>query len=79
MRNETAVAAPQGAAADPIFKTDEAARYLRVTPRYLEKLRTLGGGPVFLRLGAAAIRYRKSALDAWADGRARTSTSDEGV
>ncbi|MCX7356528.1 MAG: helix-turn-helix domain-containing protein [Alphaproteobacteria bacterium] len=79
MKSEPAIAVPDGIDADPILRTSEAASYLRVTPRYLEKLRTLGGGPVFLRLGAAAIRYRKSALDQWCEQRARVSTSDQGA
>ena len=46
--------------------TQQAARY-----------RVSGDGPVFHRFGNR-IRYRRAALDAWADARERVSTADDG-
>ena len=45
-------AAPTTAAAQPqrYLTNDEAADYLRLSPRTLEKQRVLGGGPKFLSL-----------------------------
>jgi hypothetical protein len=54
----------------PVFLNNEqAARYLNLSPRTLEKHRVIGGGP----------RFRKFALvdlEAWANARACDSTSD---
>jgi excisionase family DNA binding protein len=59
----------------PMFlRTPDAAEYLSVSKSFLEKCRVYGGGPRFVKLGSAVV-YRKSDLDAWADERTRTSTS----
>lgn len=51
-----------------LLATKQAAIYLGLSPYTLEKWRTQGIGPRFVRLGAKAIRYRKSDLDAFIDG-----------
>jgi excisionase family DNA binding protein len=62
---------------DEIFLTPkEAAVYLRVSKSYLDKLRCKGGGPVYLRLGARKILYRKTDLDLWTAERRFGSTSE---
>ena len=43
----------------------------------LARYRVTGDGPVFNRFGNR-IRYRRAALDAWADARERVSTVDDG-
>lgn len=53
----------------------EAADYLRLSPRTLEKQRVLGGGPRFRKFGRRVL-YAVADLDAWADGRSYTMTSD---
>jgi hypothetical protein len=64
--------------ADPEFlTTEEAAAFLRLSPRTLEKHRVLGGGPRFRKFGAR-VRYAAVDLRAWADGRAYEMTSDPG-
>jgi hypothetical protein len=51
---------------------DAASAYLREkygvrrTPRTLNRLRTIGGGPVFRRIGTRHVAYEEAALDAWA-------------
>ena len=50
---------------------DEAADYLRLSPRTLEKQRVIGGGPKFRKFGRR-VMYAVSDLDAWADQRAAT-------
>ena len=58
-----------------LFTVSEAARKLKLSESYLNKCRTNGGGPVFVRLGRA-IRYREADLDAWVRGQAAASTSE---
>jgi hypothetical protein len=53
-----------------------AADYLKSSRRRLKELRLRGGGPPFVRLGAA-VRYRTDWLDAWAVQNAVSSTSEE--
>lgn len=54
---------------------DEAADYLRLSPRTLEKQRVIGGGPKFRKFGRR-VMYAVSDLDAWADARSFDATSD---
>ena len=75
-RNMSA-AAPQPAADAQFLTTDEAALFLRLSPRTLEKQRVLGGGPRFRKFGARVI-YALHDLRAWADSRAFEMTSDPG-
>ena len=80
-----AAAAPQpapaqlpAAAASPEFlTTDEAATFLRLSPRTLEKQRVLGGGPQFRKFGARVV-YAAVDLRAWADSNTFGMTSDPG-
>ncbi|WP_398498820.1 helix-turn-helix transcriptional regulator [Variovorax sp.] len=57
--------------------TDESAAFLRLSPRTLEKLRVLGGGPRFRKLGARVV-YALDDLCAWTDERTFSMTSDPG-
>ena len=67
----TATAAPP-----PRYLTnDEAAAHLRLSPRTLEKLRVIGGGPRFHKFGRR-VMYALSDLDAWADARSFGATCD---
>ncbi|TAM17367.1 MAG: DNA-binding protein [Candidimonas sp.] len=71
-------AAPQPAvtAQPPRYLTnDEAADYLRLSPRTLEKQRVIGGGPRFRKFGRR-VMYAVADLDAWADARSFEATSD---
>ncbi len=53
----------------------EAAGYVGVTFRYLEKLRTAGGGPRFIKL-ARKILYDTADLDRWLESKKQSSTAD---
>lgn len=55
---------------------DGAAVYLKTSRRRLKDLRLRGGGPRFVRLGAA-VRYRRDWLNSWAEANAILSTSEE--
>ena len=68
----TAAAQPQR-----YLTNDEAAEYLRLSPRTLEKQRVLGGGPRFRKFGARVV-YAAADLRAWADSNTFGMTSDPG-
>ena len=59
------------------LRTPEAARYLSLSGRTLEKHRTYGTGPAYRKLGGRVV-YALEDLKAWADRGAKTSTSDPG-
>ncbi|MDP3753346.1 MAG: helix-turn-helix domain-containing protein [Polaromonas sp.] len=79
MRPIPTAAQPSAAAlGNPEFLTnDEAAAFLRLSPRTLEKQRVLGGGPRYRKFGARVL-YAIGDLRTWADGRAYGMTSDPG-
>lgn len=61
---------------DSRFLTNsEAAAYLRLSPRTLEKHRILGGGPRFRKFGRA-VRYHIDDLVSWASARGYQMTAD---
>ena len=57
------------------LRTKEAAEFLSLSARTLEKHRTYGTGPAFRKLGGRVV-YAIDDLEAWADRGAVTSTSD---
>ncbi len=67
----------QPATAQPqrYLTNDEAAEYLRLSPRTLEKQRVIGGGPRFRKFGRR-VMYAVADLEVWADQRSFEATSD---
>lgn len=61
-----------------LLTTPEAAKYLRLSPKTLEKWRCKGGGPPFVAYGGRLRLYDKTDLDAWLEQQKRASTSDPG-
>lgn len=57
------------------FRTQEAARFLGLSERTLEKHRTYGTGPAYRKLGGRVV-YSVEDLQSWADRGLVTSTSD---
>ena len=57
------------------LRTPEAARFLSLSGRTLEKHRTYGTGPTYRKIGGRVV-YAVDDLKAWADRGAVTSTSD---
>jgi Helix-turn-helix domain len=55
---------------------EEAAMFLKLSPRTLDKFRVLGGGPKFRKFGRRVI-YALDDLEIWANSRICESTSDE--
>jgi len=59
------------------MRTPEAARFLALSGRTLEKHRTYGTGPKYRKIGGRVV-YALDDLKAWADLGAKLSTSDPG-
>ena len=60
------------------LRTPEAARFLSLSGRTLEKHRTYGTGPKYRKIGGRVV-YALDDLQAWADLGAKKSTSDPGA
>lgn len=61
-----------------LLTTAEAAERLGVSASYMNKLRLVGGGPAFVKMGAR-VAYDPADLVAWLDGQKRHSTSEYGA
>jgi predicted DNA-binding transcriptional regulator AlpA len=59
------------------LRTPEAARFLGLSGRTLEKHRTYGTGPIYRKIGGRVV-YALADLQAWADRGVKASTSDPG-
>ena len=53
-----------------------AADFLGLTPRTMQAYRQHGGGPRYISISSRCLRYRRTDLRAWAEGRMRSSTSE---
>jgi hypothetical protein len=71
LNNPTAPSAAVG-----YLSPEEAARFLSISKRELERYRTAGGGPVFHKLGRRTIRYSVKELCAWMDRFKYANTAD---
>jgi len=60
------------------LRTSDAARFLGLSGRTLEKHRSYGTGPKYRKIGGRVV-YAFEDLKAWADLGVKTSTSDPGV
>lgn len=69
MRPDSAVLPPR------FLRTKEAAEFLSLSARTLEKHRTYGTGPAYRKLGGRVV-YAVDDLESWAARGAVTSTSD---
>ncbi len=61
---------------ETLLNEKQAAAFLGVAPRTLQKWRVIGGGPVFISISNRAARYRRKDLFAWVEVRRKSSTSD---
>jgi predicted DNA-binding transcriptional regulator AlpA len=59
------------------FQTKEAAQILGLSSRTMEKHRSYGTGPQFLKLGGRVV-YKLEDLHSWASRGTRRSTSEKG-
>jgi hypothetical protein len=56
----------------------QAAAFLCLSGRSLQRYRLKGDGPTYTRVGVRRVSYRRSDLIAWIEGRAHKSTTAEG-
>ena len=77
--NTNPPAAPSASPISPraarYLTNDEAAAFLRLSPRTLEKQRVIGGGPRFRKFGRRVL-YAFEDLEAWSNARTFEMTSD---
>lgn len=66
---------PSRKEASPYLDTAEAARYLKLAQKTLEKMRSVGGGPQFRKHGRY-VRYTIPELDCWSAAQTKRSTHD---
>jgi predicted DNA-binding transcriptional regulator AlpA len=59
----------------PFLNTGQAAFYVGLSRRTLEKMRVAGSGPRFRKHGRY-VRYHIDDVDEWSNGRGKESTSD---
>jgi sarcosine oxidase delta subunit len=57
-----------------LFMPDEAASYLRSNPRTLERWRTVGGGPAYVKVGRR-VAYSRASLDRYIEQQTRRNTA----
>ena len=60
---------------DPLYRTPEAAELLKSNHRTLERWRTTGDGPMFIKLGRR-VAYRLSDLQAFVAKQSRKHTGE---
>lgn len=63
---------------DTLLTTRDAAAYLSLSPKSLERYRCEGTGPQYIKLGTgrrASVRYRKADLEAWVTSSITNSTT----
>ena len=60
------------------MNTKQAAKFLGMGRRTLDRLRMTGDGPPYFKFGHS-VRYSRTELQAWAQTRRRVSTSDDGT
>jgi predicted DNA-binding transcriptional regulator AlpA len=69
--------------ADVILETTDLARRLKArsgsgpSPRTIERWRTTGDGPAFIKIGHR-VAYRASAVEQWLDEQTRSHTNEPG-
>ena len=62
---------------DALATERQAADFLGVTTRALQKWRATGTGPRFVRISSRCVRYRRRDLITWASDRLKSSTAQE--
>ncbi|WP_353642521.1 helix-turn-helix domain-containing protein [Mesorhizobium sp. WSM2239] len=71
--NERAARAKKGS---PFLNTAQAAFYIGLSQRTLEKMRLTGGGPKYRKHGRY-VRYHIDELDDWSKGRSQHTKSED--
>lgn len=63
---------------DRLLNERDAAAFLGYTVRCLQNWRLRGGGPLFVKVSARSVRYRRRDLLEWIEINLRRTTSDPG-
>jgi hypothetical protein len=66
--------AAMGATESPYMPQEDAAEFLHLSPRTLERMRVAGTGPSFLKFGRR-VAYARADLIAWAEGQRHKRTA----
>jgi predicted DNA-binding transcriptional regulator AlpA len=66
-------------AADQLLTPNQASAYIGLAVATLQRQRTEGTGPRFIKLGKRRVAYRTADLQAWIEGRVAASTADARV
>jgi predicted DNA-binding transcriptional regulator AlpA len=61
---------------DSLLNERDAAAFLGLSDRTLQKWRVCGGGPIFIKIGGKAVRYQRRDLIEWINVRRQANTSD---
>ncbi|HML92970.1 helix-turn-helix domain-containing protein [Methyloceanibacter sp.] len=77
MDDDEIIRAAKAKKGSPFLNTAQAAFYVGLSRRTLEKMRLTGGGPRFRKHGRY-VRYHIDDLDAWSLGERRDSSADAG-
>lgn len=77
MDDDEIIRAAKAKKGSPFLNTAQAAFYVGLSRRTLEKMRLVGGGPRFRKHGRY-VRYHIDDLDAWSLGERRDSGADAG-
>jgi len=62
-----------------LLTQSEAAEYLRISVRTLERWRVTGSGPAWVKCGKRRVLYQQSILEEWIASRVVHSTSEAAV
>jgi len=71
--------APAPAVSDQILTPQQTAEHTGLSMPSLQRMRSEGTGPCFIKLGPRRVGYRISDINAWLETRVATSTSDARV
>lgn len=75
MSDDEDARAERARSGNPFLNSPQAAHYLRMSNRQIERLRSRGDGPIFRRHGRY-IRYHIDDLVAWSEDTRRPSDAD---
>ena len=76
--SKTRTSAPNPDRGFELLSEKEVARLTGFSVRTLQGWRWRGTGPLFIRVSARCIRYRRQDVERWLEQRLRSSTSDPG-
>jgi predicted DNA-binding transcriptional regulator AlpA len=62
--------------AETLLLPKQAAEKLKLTAATLQRYRSEGGGPLFVKIGRRRVAYRNSDLSEWLAARTANSTAD---